>query len=480
MANEELGIIYESPLTRRYASAEMSRIFSERERALVWRDLWIALAKVERRLGLPISEAQIRALERAREKIDFKKIAKLEKELRHDVMAHIHAFGALAPQAKGILHLGGTSAFVADNGDLILIRRGLNLLIERTASLIRRLADFAMRHRQTVCLGFTHFQPAQPTTVGKRACLWLYDFLRDLDRLEWMAAEIPFRGGKGTTGTQESFLKLFQGNVAKVKELDLRLAKEMGFKNLLPVCGQVYTRKVDVEVLQAVAGIGDSAAKMANDLRLLQHLQELEEPIEEKQVGSSAMAYKRNPMRAERVNSLSRYLCGLPGIASQTAQTQWLERTLDDSAAKRLFLPEAFLAADGILMLLDNIVARLTVNEPVIGRRLAEHLPFFATEEVLMAAVRKGHDRQEVHEVIRRISHDEIKLMRAEGKKNLILERLAHEGIIDWDDVTRLKRDPGAFAGRAAGQVAEFLMEVVNPRLVRYAKVKSRQDEIRV
>ncbi len=474
------GAVYVSPLVRRYAGPKMASVFGERERTLAWRDLWIALADVERRLGLEITEAQVKEMKRRRDDIDFKRIAKFEKEFRHDVMAHVHAFGVLCPKARPIIHLGATSAFVTDNGDLIILRKALRILLDKLVLLCRDLSDFAMKYRGLPCLGFTHFQPAQPTTVGKRATLWLYDFLRDLERVEDVLENLPFRGAKGTTGTQESFIKLFGGKASKVKELDRRLAKSLGFKNLLPVCGQVYTRKIDTEILQAVAGVGESAAKMANDIRLLQHLQELEEPFEKRQIGSSAMAYKRNPMRCERMSSLSRFLCSLPAVASQTAQTQWLERTLDDSAARRIILPEAFLTADAVLNLAHNVVSGLVVNERVIERRLQEYLPLFATEEVLMAAVRKGHDRQDVHEVIRRVAHEEIRLVREKGKKNATLERLADEGIIDWDDVVRLKRDPAAFTGRASAQVAEFLMEVVHPVLSRHARVKVHPDKVEV
>ncbi|KAA3612781.1 MAG: adenylosuccinate lyase [Planctomycetota bacterium] len=457
---------YRSPLASRYASSAMQENFSARRRALVWRDLWIALAECQRELGLDLKEEQIQALKAARKDLDLARVAELESELRHDVMAHVHAYGEKAPEAKGILHLGATSCFVADGADLILIREALDLLRARLVGVLRHLADFASRYRDLPILGFTHFQPAQPTTVGKRACLWLQDFLMDLEELDSVRERLPFRGVKGTTGTQASFLQLFDGDHAKVRELDRRLTKRLGFARSIPVSGQTYTRKWDCLVLNAVAGVGVSAAKFASDLRLLAHRREMEEPFGKKQIGSSAMPYKRNPMRSERVGALARYLLQLFPNAHQTAASQWLERTLDDSANRRLAIPESFLAADAILILMADISAGLVVYPQVIQQHMDRELPFMATESILMAAVQAGGDRQDLHERIRVHSHEAALRLKTGDGQNDLLERIAGDpAFAAVHGQLEMLVDPLRFVGRAPEQVDEFLKEEVEPRL---------------
>ena len=472
---------YSSPLAERYASAAMQQNFSSRRRALIWRDLWIALAECEQELGLDISDEQIQELHAAREQIDLDKVAEYERELRHDVMAHVHAYGDVAPKARGILHLGATSCFVADGSDLIMMKAGLEILRDRLVAVVRALAAFCEQEAAHPILGFTHFQPAQPTTLGKRAALWLQDFHLDLEELDRLIDRLPFRGVKGTTGTQASFLQLFGGDHEKVRELDRRVTQRVGFQQPIPVCGQTYPRKWDVLVLQAVAAIGTSAAKFANDIRLLAHRRELEEPFGKKQIGSSAMPYKRNPMRSERIGALSRYLVNLTPNASETAAHQWLERTLDDSANRRIAIPESFLAADAILLLVQDVSSGLVPYPRVIERNLAHELPFMATESILMAAVQAGGDRQDLHERIRVHSHAAAARMKTEDGVNDLLERIqadpAFAGIAgQLADLV----DPQAFVGRAREQDEEFLAEVIRPTLARFEGVEAAEGEVRV
>ncbi len=472
---------YSSPLAARYASAAMQHNFSYRRRSLVWRDMWIALADCQRELGLDIGEEQIAQLRAAREQIDFDRIAELERELRHDVMAHVHAFGEVAPAARGILHLGATSCFVADGADLVLMQEGLRLLRARLVQVARALSAFCREQRALPVLAFTHFQPAQPTTLGKRATLWLQDFLLDLEEIEQVLKRLPFRGAKGTTGTQASFLQLFDGDHAKVRELDRRVTERMGFERSVAVCGQTYSRKWDVLVLQAVAGIGVSAAKFAGDIRLLAHRRELEEPFGQRQIGSSAMPYKRNPMRSERVSSLARYLMNLLPNAGQTAAAQWLERTLDDSANRRLTIPESFLAADAILLLIQDVASGLVPYPQVIEANLERELPFMATETILMAAVQAGGDRQDLHEQIRQHSHAAAARMKCEDGHNDLLERIGQDpAFAAIRDRLHDLLEPSAFVGRAPEQVDEFLDSVVAPILQERDQVEAAVGEVKV
>lgn len=476
----------DNPLVERYASAEMVAIWDRQRRYGLWRRLWLALAEAQYELGLTaedgvtprIQPRQLEAMRAHLDDIDWDKVAAYERRFRHDVMAHIHAFGDVCPEARDIIHLGATSCYVTDNADLIVMREALQLLIRKLVSVIHKLAEFAERWRDLPTLGYTHFQPAQLTTVGKRATLWCYDLVLDLEELEHRLQNLAFRGAKGTTGTQASFLALFRGDHDKVRKLDLLVAKKMGFERVYPVTGQTYTRKIDVQVLHALSGIGQSAHKFATDLRLLQHERELEEPFEEEQIGSSAMAYKRNPMRAERLCSLARFLIELSHNAEYTAATQWLERTLDDSANRRLVLPQAFLAADAVLRLYLNIVTGLTVNPEVITQHVARELPFMATESLLMEAVRHGADRQVAHEIIRCHSlavANQIKL----GGPNDLLERLANEPIFAELDFTSLT-DPRSFVGRAPQQVDEFLRDIIAPIRRRYQVCLDQRAEVTV
>ena len=472
---------YENPLTTRYASAAMRANFSADRRYRTWRDLWIALARAEMNLGLPVTPEQIDALERARIDIDYDAVAEQERELRHDVMAHVHAFGLVAPEAKGILHLGATSCFVTDNADLLLLREALLLVRALAANVLEGLTDFARRFRDLPTLGFTHLQTAQPVTVGKRACLWIQDLLLDMERLEFEIQHLRFRGVKGTTGTQASFLELFDGDESKVRRLDELVAEEMGFALTFPVTGQTYPRKTDYHVLAVLSGIAQSAHKFANDIRLLMHMEELEEPFETSQVGSSAMPYKRNPMRTERMTALARYLISLPANAAQTAAEQWLERTLDDSANRRIVIPEACLAADAILNLWNNVARGLRVNEVVVRRNLERELPFFATERVLMRAVKAGGDRQVLHERIRVHSVAAKEALRAGATENDLLSRLAADPVFDGvrEDLLR-PLDAAEYVGRAPSQVDEFLRDHVEPVLVRYSEYLGIDSRIRV
>jgi adenylosuccinate lyase len=453
-------------LAERYASAEMLRLWSPATRHGLWRQLWLALAEAEKSLGYGIPDEAISQMREHLDNIDFVAVAAYEKRFRHDVMAHVHAFGDVAPAAKGIIHLGATSAYVTDNTDLIQMRRGLDLLRGRVVSALRALASFARKWKDEPTLGYTHLQSAQLTTVGKRATLWMQDLVLDLMDLDYRRATLPFRGVKGTTGTQASFLQLFDGDHEKVRELDRRVTASMDFTHSLAVTGQTYTRKLDAQVLGVVAGIAASAAKFASDIRMLQAFGEIEEPFEKEQIGSSAMAYKRNPMRSERISSLSRFVGSLEPNANQTHSVQYFERTLDDSANRRLVIPEAFLATDAILILLVNIASGLEVHPARIRQRVLDELPFMATEELIMRAVRAGGDRQVAHEVIRRHSVAAARAMKDEGKRNDMLERLAGDPeygvpIADLRDAI----EPSRFIGRAAVQVDEFLDEVVDPLL---------------
>ena len=455
---------YESPLASRYASPYMLGLFSADSRYQTWRKLWTALAKEEMALGLPITEAQVAALEAHITDIDYDCVRAREKEVRHDVMAHVYAYGKAAPAAAGIIHLGATSCYVTDNADLILYRDGLRYLRGELLAVLGNLAGFAEKHKATATLGYTHYQPAQPVTVGKRAALWMQDLLSDLDELDFALRNIKFLGCRGTTGTEASFVDLFDGDRDKIDEMNRRLAADFGFDSCFEVCGQTYPRKVDSRILNALSAIAQSLYRMANDIRLMQHDRQLEEPFEDSQIGSSAMAYKRNPMRCERICSLARYLMADALNAPMTAAVQWLERTLDDSANRRISLPEGFLCADAILRLAKNVTSGLRVNEKVIARTLREYLPFIATENLLMEAVKRGGDRQALHEIIRQKSMEATARMK-EGESCDLLERLAAEGSfgLRLEEMEALL-DPRLYIGRCPEQVDAFLAKVC-PRL---------------
>lgn len=457
---------YTSPLGTRYASRAMLELWSPRARHTLWRELWIALAESERELGIDIPEEAITQMRASVADIDFQAAAAYEQRFRHDVMAHVHAFGDAAPAAKRFIHLGATSAYVTDNADLILMRNGLRLLLARLIDILSVLADFARTWRDEPTLGYTHIQPAQLTTVGKRATLWMQDLVLDVQDLDYRIATLPLRGVKGTTGTQASFLRLFHGDDTKVRELDRRVTMRLGFNAAIAVTGQTYSRKLDAGVLAVVAGIASSAAKFASDMRLLQSFGEIEEPFEKEQIGSSAMAYKRNPMRSERINSLARFVISLESNANETHSVQYFERTLDDSANRRLVIPEMFLATDAILVLMHNITGGLEVHPARIRRRLEDELPFMATEDIIVRAVEAGGDRQAAHEVIRRHSVAAATAVKDGAPHNDMLERLAADPDfpVPIDDL-RTALDPRAFVGRAPQQVIEFLDEVVAPLL---------------
>lgn len=460
--------LYENPLVTRYASLGMCALWSNQRKHSTWRRLWVALAEAQRELGLPITEEQIAELSAHVDDVDFTRAAEYERRLRHDVMAHVHVYRDQCPKAGGIIHLGATSCFVTDNTELLQIREALRRVRARLLQVIARLSRFAMEHRALPCLAYTHLQPAQPTTVGKRASLWCCDLVLDVEEIEHRLATLKFRGVKGTTGTQASFLQLFDGDHAKVEALDRLVAQKMGFAATYPVTGQTYPRKVDAQVLSVLAGIGQSCHKAGTDLRLLQSFKELEEPFEAEQIGSSAMAYKRNPMRAERMCALSRFAISLADNAEQTAATQWMERTLDDSANRRLALPQAFLAIDAALLTYRSIVRGLVVNRQIIAGRLAAELPFMATEEILMAAVRAGGDRQELHERIRVHSVAAALQVKDHGRPNDLLARLAQDPAFAEVDLTGTL-DPQRYIGRAPQQVEAFVREIVEPLLARHA-----------
>ena len=451
---------YESPLSSRYASEYMLHLFSSDMRYQTWRKLWIALAKAERALGLPVSASQITDLEAHVTDIDYDCVRQREKEVRHDVMAHIYAYGKAAPSAAGIIHLGATSCFVTDNADLILYRDGLRHLRSELLKVIANLADFAGRYKALPTLGYTHYQPAQLVTVGKRACLWMQDFVSDLEELDFVLASIPFLGCRGTTGTEASFMELFDGDTQKIDEMNRMIASEFGFDRCFDVCGQTYPRKMDSRILNVLSSIAQSCYRMANDIRLLQHDRQIEEPFEKNQIGSSAMAYKRNPMRSERICSLARYLMADAMNAPMTASTQWMERTLDDSANRRISMPEGFLCADAILRLAQNVTDGLHVNEKIIKKTVMEYMPFMATENLMMEAVRRGGDRQQLHEIIRRCSMEATARIK-EGESCDLLARLAGEeafGLTETEMQNLLT--PSHYIGRCQQQVEIYLDKI--------------------
>jgi adenylosuccinate lyase len=470
--------VYENPLISRYASREMATLWGDQRKFSTWRRLWVALAEAQAELGLSISAEQIAELRAAVDQIDFEAAEQYERKLRHDVMAHVHSYGDQCPTARPIIHLGATSCYVTDNTDLILIRESLQIVARRLAGVIAALADFAKRYRHLPTLSFTHLQPAQPTTVGRRACLWAYDLSLDLTEVEHRIDSLKARSVKGTTGTQASFLELFGGDHEKVRQLERLVAKKMGFDETYAITGQTYSRKVDAQVLDTLSGIAASAHKAATDLRILAHRKELEEPFEKDQVGSSAMAYKRNPMRAERICSLARYVMNLSPNAAQTHATQWMERTLDDSANRRLVIPQAFLAVDAILILYQNVANGLVVYPQVIARHLREELPFMATENVLMAAVAAGGDRQELHERIRQHSQAAASVVKEQGGENDLIARLKSDKPFANVDIDAAV-DPAKLTGRSAEQVDEFLAEVVQPIGERYRDL-ANSSEVRV
>ena len=457
---------YQSPLSERYASKEMQYIFSPDKKFRTWRRLWIALAETEKELGLPISEEQIEELKAHKDEINYEVAKAREKEVRHDVMSHVYAYGVQCPKAKGIIHLGATSCYVGDNTDMILMADALALVKKKLVNVMQKLADFAEEYKAMPTLGFTHFQPAQPTTVGKRATLWLMDLKLDYDDLCYVQDSLRLLGSKGTTGTQASFLELFEGDHAKCRALDQKIAEKMGFPGCYPVSGQTYSRKNDSRVLSVLAGIAQSAHKFSNDIRLLQHLKEIEEPFEKSQIGSSAMAYKRNPMRSERIASLSNYVMSALMNPMLVSSTQWFERTLDDSANKRLSVPESFLAIDGILDLYLNVVDGLVVYPKVIEKRLMSELPFMATENIMMDAVKAGGDRQELHERIRTLSMEAGKNVKVNGGENNLLELIAADPAFNLSlEDLKASMDPSRYTGRAKEQTEEFLSEVIRPVL---------------
>lgn len=472
---------YISPLSERYASEEMQYIFSREKKFRTWRKLWIALAETERELGLPITEEQIQELRSHAEDINYAEAEAREKVVRHDVMSHIYAYGLQCPKAKGIIHLGATSCYVGDNTDLILMTEALRLVRTRLVNVIAKLASFAQRYRELPTLAFTHFQPAQPTTVGKRATLWINELMLDLEDLNHCLSTIKLLGCKGTTGTQASFQELFDGDSEKIRKIDPMIAEKMGFSACVPVSGQTYSRKTDTRVLNVLAGIAQSAHKFSNDIRLLQHLKEIEEPFEKTQIGSSAMAYKRNPMRCERMASLADYVMSDVMNPMLVASTQWFERTLDDSANKRLSVPEGFLAVDGILQLYLNVADGLVVYPRVIEKRLMAELPFMATENIMMDAVKAGGDRQELHEKIRRLSMEAGRSIKEEGKENDLLERIAADPAFKLPpEALKKTLEPKRYIGRSAEQVEEYLREVVAPVLKEYQAVLGEKAEIQV
>ena len=473
---------YESPLSARYASKEMKYIFSPDKKFRTWRKLWIALAESEKELGLPIKQEQIDELKAHADDINYEVAQEREKIVRHDVMSHVYAYGVQCPNAKGIIHLGATSCYVGDNTDIIIMTEGLKLIRNKLITVIRNLSKFADEYKALPTLAFTHFQPAQPTTVGKRATLWLQELLMDLEDVEYQISKAKLLGSKDTTGTQASLLELFDGDHEKCKMLDRKIAEKMGYKACFPVSGQTYSRKLDSQFLNVLAGIAQSAAKFSNDIRLLQHLKEVEEPFEKNQIGSSAMAYKRNPMRSERIGSLSRYVMVDVLNGYFTTATQWFERTLDDSANKRLSVPEAFLAVDGILSLYANVADGLVVYPKVIEQRLRKELPFMATENIMMDAVKKrGADRQQLHEKIREHSMAASRVVKVEGGENDLLERIAADEAfgVTIEELEKILK-PENYTGRAKEQTEDFLNECIKPVLEKYADVESDKPEINV
>ncbi len=472
---------YESPLNSRYASEQMKYIFSPDFKFRTWRRLWIALAESEKELGLNITDEQIAELKAHADDINYDVAAAREKEVRHDVMSHVYAYGVLCPKAKPIIHLGATSCYVGDNTDVITMREAMLLIRRKLVNLLSVLSKFALEYKDMPCLAYTHYQPAQPTTVGKRASLWLNEFLMDFQNLEFQLTQLKLLGSKGTTGTQASFMELFDGDTDKVKALDRMIAEKMGFDSCFAVSGQTYSRKLDYQMLTVLAGIGMSATKFSNDIRLLQHMKEIEEPFEKHQIGSSAMAYKRNPMRSERIASLSRYIIADIQNTAMTSGAQWFERTLDDSANKRLSVPEAFLAADAVLELCINVADGLVVYPKMIEKHLRDELPFMATENIMMEAVKKGGDRQELHERIRIHSMAAGRVVKAEGGKNDLLERIAADENfgVTLDELNALM-NPSDFVGRAPQQTQEFVEDEINPILEKYSDLLGVEVDIKV
>ena len=477
----ESKTIYENPLVERYASREMLNIFSSDHKFVTWRRLWVALAKAEQILGLSIKDEQIEEMERYQEQINYESAQAKEKELRHDVMAHVHAYGEQCPTAMPIIHLGATSAYVGDNTDLILMKEALNIVSVKMLRLMDQMAAFCLQYKDLPTLGFTHFQPAQLTTVGKRGCLWLYDLLMDFENLQHQIQRLKFRGVKGTTGTQGSFLTLFDGDHQKVEALDKLVAEQMGFNDRIPVTGQTYTRKIDFEVLGVLSGIAQSLHKTTNDLRLLQHLKEIEEPFESNQVGSSAMAYKRNPMRSERIAALCRWVIVLQQNTAMTQSAQWFERTLDDSANRRLTIPESFLAVDAVLDIALNVFSGLVVYDKMIMAHIERELPFMATEYILMEAVKKGGNRQQLHEQIRLHSMKAAEQVKIEGKQNDLIQRIADDPLfhLQLEELEKIL-DPTLFTGRASEQTQRFIHEEIEPVLKRYPWEREEAVELQV
>jgi adenylosuccinate lyase len=472
---------YISPLSERYAGSKMQYIFSAEKKFKTWRRLWIALAKSEKKLGLDISDEQIAELEAFKDDINYEEAKEREKIVRHDVMSHVYAYGLQCPKAKKIIHLGATSCYVGDNTDLILMREALELVRVKLVNVMEKLSKFALEYKDLPTLAFTHFQPAQPTTVGKRAVLWLNELLLDYEDLNYIIDNIKLLGCKGTTGTQASFMELFAGDEEKIKALDKMIAAEMGFDKVYPVSGQTYSRKIDSKVLSVLAGIAQSAHKFSNDIRLLQHLKEIEEPFEKNQIGSSAMAYKRNPMRSERIASLANYVMSDLMNPMLVASTQWFERTLDDSANKRLSIPEGFLSIDGILDLYLNVVDGLVVYPKVIEKRLLSELPFMATENILMEAVKHGGDRQELHERIRELSMEAGKRVKVEGKDNNLLELIAADPVFNLsEDKLKEAMNPKLYVGRSSEQVVEFIDEYISPILEKFSSDLGEKPDIKV
>lgn len=472
---------YQNPLAERYSSKEMLYLFSPDFKFTTWRRLWVALAEAEKECGLPVTEAQISQMKAHIQDIDYNLAAEMEKKFRHDVMAHVHTYGVSAPEAMPIIHLGATSAFVGDNTDLIQIKEGLALLKKKLVNVIAGLAQFAQEYKALPTLGFTHFQAAQPTTVGKRACLWIQSLILDLEELEFREETMRFRGVKGTTGTQASFKDLFNGDFNKTQDLDELVTQKMGFKHRFSVTGQTYDRKVDSSTMNLLAGIAQSAHKFSNDLRLLQSLKEVEEPFEKSQIGSSAMAYKRNPMRSERISSLAKFVIALQQSTAMTAATQWFERTLDDSANKRLSLPQAFLAVDAILIIWKNITEGLVVYPKMIEKHLMEEMPFMATEAIIMEGVKNGGSRQNLHEIIRKHSMEAAKTVKIEGKPNDLIERITADPSfpIDKAKLSKLLKAEN-FTGFAAEQTEMFLTKEVQPILLRHAPLLGMDAGLRV
>ncbi|MBC2582855.1 adenylosuccinate lyase [Clostridium sp. DJ247] len=473
--------IYNTPLNTRYASKEMSYLFSDEMKFKTWRKLWVALAECEKELGLDITDEQINELKENMENVNYQVAENREKEVRHDVMSHVYAYGVQCPKAKGIIHLGATSCYVGDNTDLIIMRDALEIIKKKIVNTINSLTKFALEYKDLPTLGFTHLQPAQLTTVGKRATLWIQELYLDLENLEFVIEKLRFRGVKGTTGTQASFMELFDGDEEKVKQLDKLVTEKMGFSQEFMVTGQTYTRKVDSIILNTLSEIAQSAYKFSNDLRLLQNMKEMEEPFEKNQIGSSAMAYKRNPMRSERIGALARYIIVNSLNPAITASTQWFERTLDDSANKRIAVSEAFLALDGVLNLYMNVASNMVVYPKVIEAHVKKELPFMATENIIMGAVKKGGDRQELHERIRQHSMEAAKMVKVEGKDNDLIDRIISDSFFNMtkEEVLALI-DPKKFIGRAPGQVEDFIESEIKPVLQKYKHMLGEEAEINV